>query len=143
MTETEPSLEEKIQNHFLVPYTLADEQRLADLIDVLEGRATIYQNGGIIVEEFEDFTDVQKVIGYAVLCYYATRVGGRDAPEFDAKELGRQAEVSRDAFETPAVKRIGNQYRLDLDKVEVACDILKEDYAEFPSSGSDERHGTT
>ena len=143
MTETEPSLEEKIQHRFLLPYTPEDEERLIKLIDVLEGRATIYRDGDIVVEDFEDFTDPQKVVGYAVLCYYAARGSGRDAPEFDADELERQTGMSPDSVPTHAVKRIGDQYRLDFEEIAAARDILMEDYVDFRSNGSDERHRAT
>lgn len=143
MTETEPPLEEKIRHRFLLPYTPEDEKHLIDLIDVLEGRATIYRDGEIAIENFEDFTDLQKVVGYAVLCYYAARGSGRDAPEFDSDELKRQTGVSPDVVPMHAIKRIGEQYRLDFEEVAAARDILMEDYVDFRSNGSDERHRAT
>ena len=143
MTETEMSLEEEIRHRFLLPHTAEDEERLIKLIEVLEGRATIYRDGEIVVEDFEDFTDVQKIVGYAVLCYYAARGTNRDAPEFDAEELEQQTGVSPDAVPRHAVKRIGEQYRLDFDEVASAWDILMEDYVDLRSNGSDERHRAT
>jgi len=143
VTETEPPLEEKIRHRFLLPYTPEDEKHLVELIDVLEGRATIYRDGEIVVENFEDFTDPQKVVGYAVLCYYAARGSGRDAPEFDADELEQQTGVSPDVVPMHAIKTIGEQYRLDFEGVAAACDILMEDYVDFRSNCSDERHRAT
>jgi hypothetical protein len=72
---------------------------------------------------------------------YATR--GRDAPEFDADELERQTGVSPDVVQMLAVKRIGEQYRLDFEEIAAARDILMEDYVDFRSNGSDERHRAT
>jgi len=143
VTETEPPLEEMIRHRFLLLYTPEDEKHLVELIDVLEGRATIYRDGDIVVESFEGFTDLQKIVGYAVLCYYAARGSGRDAPEFDAEELERQTDVSPDAVPMHAIKKIGEQYRLDFEEVAAARDILMEDYVDFRSNGSDEKHRAT
>jgi len=81
----EKPLDEKIRDAFR-PEWHGHEDEIAELVEILAGRFWIYETGGIVIEDFDDYDKRQKSVAYAVAAMCANIIGVRPSPWFSRDE---------------------------------------------------------
>ena len=134
MTDNGKPLPEKIRDAFR-PEWMGSEPEIAELVDTLEGRVWVYEEGSIVVEGFDGFDKKQKSTAYAVATLCANIIGVRPTPWFSREEYERRfgEEIQPSAIlERERVAPDGERWRLPPHQTALrdALDLLEENFLE-------------